>query len=181
MKYQSLHRGLSKASLLRIPLILFIIFGGTGLGSYLLYPSFLPVDLALLTSLTLSIITALKISQSLKGVPTEYLHFEGTTMHWSIEREGKLHSEQIDLVGLKVKEKHFDYLDIESANGSLLTLHQYWSITENNTSDASFCALILKDDGAVMHGFKTFGKRTSSIGNIEEINTASTENNHRNN
>ena len=47
---------------------------------------------------------------------------------------------------------------------------------ENNTSGL-LCTLLLKDDGAAMHGFETTGKRTSPIGNIEEINLSCSEDN----
>ena len=176
MKYQSLHRGLSKISFLRIPLILLILFGGTGLGTYLLFPVFLPLDYAFLITLCVSVIASLKASSSLKGVPAEHLHFEGTDMHWSIEQDGELRTERISLIGLKVKSRSLDYINIETAEGRVLTLHQNWLIVENNTSDASFCTLILQEDGAAMHGFRTFGKHTSSVGNIEEINLENAEN-----
>ena len=175
MKYQSLHRGLSKVSLLRIPLIIFITLGGTGLGAYLLHPAVMSADLALLTSLVLSVIGALKAAGSLKGVPTEHLHFEGSDMYWSIEQGGELLSEKISLIGLKVKKTSLDYIDIETAEGQSHSLHVHWLIVENNESDASFCVLKFTDDGAVMHGFKTLGKNTRSIGNIDEINIKKTE------
>ena len=176
MKYQSLHRGLSKISLLRIPLIIFTTIGGTGLGAYLLHPAVMSADLALLTSLILSVTASLKAASAFKGVPTEHLYFEGTDMYWSIEQDGELHSEKISLIGLKVQSRSLDYVNIETQEGKSHTLHVHWLIVENNSSDASFCVLKFIDDGAVMHGFKTLGKQTRSIGNIDEINIKNLEN-----
>ena len=96
-------------------------------------------------------------------------------MIWSIEKKDGVHTQQISPIGLTVKGQRFDCIDIETPQNKSLTLHKYWSITQNKIPDASFCALLLEDDGGTMHGFKVLGKRTDSVGNIAELNIRNSE------
>ena len=178
LEYTSIHRGLSKSSLLRLPLGL-VIIGLTMVAFFWtmgqIFPNStgddLPIPFSILTLLAFFsgiLMAVVVIPRILPGVPVEQLLFRDSRLEWKITEKGKTRIQAFDATGLVLVKKRFDTLVLETENGKNLTVHRHWHIKDKTPDlEADYCELHIQSGYAVMSGFKKSGNEVHPVGIVQ--------------